>query len=73
MGIGYTAKETEELVERIHRLLADDNRKNNYPYQITASIGYFIIEPGNQISLQDAIDMADHNMYRVKRKYMEQV
>ena len=24
-------------------------------------------------SLQDAVDMADHNMYRVKRKYMEQV
>lgn len=73
MGIGYTAKETEELTERIHRLLADNNRKNNYPYQITASIGYFIIEPGSQISLQDAVDMADHNMYRVKRKYMEQV
>ena len=73
MGIGYTAKETEELVERIHRLLADNNRKNNYPYQITASVGYFIIEPGSQISLQDAVDMADHNMYRVKRKYMEQV
>lgn len=72
MGLEYTAKEAEDLVESIHQSLAKANEESNYPYQITASIGYFMIEPGSQISLQAAVDMADHNMYQAKKKYMEQ-
>ena len=73
MGYDYTASKAEELIKKVDEGLQSANTQNNYPYSISASMGYYIIESGSEISLKDAIDMADHHMYQAKKQYMEQL
>lgn len=73
MGYDYTASKAEELIKKVEEGLQSANTHNNYPYSISASMGYYIIESGSEISLKDAIDMADHHMYQAKKQYMEQL
>ena len=73
MGYDYTASKAEELIKKVDEGLQSANTHNNYPYSISASMGYYIIESGSEISLKDAIDMADHHMYQAKKQYMEQL
>lgn len=68
MGIDYAAHQAEELIQKINAILVDFNQNHDYPYEVGASMGYYIIDPNSSISLEDAIDMADHNMYQIKNK-----
>lgn len=73
MGSGYTAKKTEDLIKNVEMFLQKANSDNHYPYTISASMGYYIIEPDSEITLKEAVDKADHSMYQAKRRYMEQL
>ena len=44
------------------------NQTSSLPYQLSASVGYHFLCPSASDELSDAIDMADQNMYLMKKE-----
>lgn len=68
MGLDYHTKQAEDLICAIEGTLKTENEEHAYPYKISASMGYYIMEPGSQATLSEAIAIADQNMYQVKKQ-----
>lgn len=54
----------EELIEKIQQWMAEYNRKQGKPYQLSASFGYAFYQRGKELA--DCLERADQNMYRNK-------
>lgn len=57
----------EELSCRIQEMITEHNRTFGKPYDIEASIGYYIIKPTDSGQLAKMIEIADEKMYEEKR------
>lgn len=73
MGPDYTAEKAESLIKTVEATLQKANADHQYPYKISASMGYYIIEKDSAISLEEAVDKADHQMYQAKKQFVEQL
>ncbi len=57
-----------QYVEELKKKIEIFNQKNEIPYRLDASIGYYIVSPGDSITLDEAIEKADVMMYENKKK-----
>lgn len=72
VGIGYTDEDAEKLMRRFHDYLDVFNQNSELPYLIKASLGYSIVEGGQDVGLEECINAADACLYEYKRKKKEQ-
>ncbi len=72
VGVGYSKQEAKNFVCNMNDFLKDFNSSSGLPYLIKASVGYSIIEEGEEMGLEDCIKEADANLYEYKRKKKEE-
>lgn len=68
VGVGYTKEDAETFIWNFNDFLDDFNASSGLPYLVKASIGYWIIEAGSRMDLEDCINAADASLYEYKRK-----
>lgn len=73
MGKAYTPEKAEALMKAIDEELADVNKQKDYPFEISVSMGYYLIEEDSKVSLEEAIAIADQRMYAVKKDRSDRV
>ena len=59
----------EELIKKISEDMSVVFRSLNLSFILHASVGYTVIEPGDDESIDSYIDRADKYMYAEKEKY----
>ena len=59
----------EDLIKQISDSMSNSFKALNLAFMLHASIGYTVIEPGDDASIDDYIDRADKYMYAEKEKY----
>ena len=59
----------EQLIKQISESMSEEFRSLNLAFILHASVGYTIIEPGEEATIDDYIDRADRYMYAEKEKY----
>ena len=59
----------EDLIRQISESMSNEFESLNLAFILHASVGYAIIEPGDNASIEDYIDRADKYMYSEKEKY----
>jgi len=57
----------EEIVSDIYADFIEFNRKSDKPYKVEVGAGICKVEAGSEITLEQAIDIADENLYKEKR------
>lgn len=72
VGVGYTKEDAETFIWNFNDFLDDFNASSGLPYLVKASIGYWIIEAGSRMDLEDCINAADASLYEYKRKKKEE-
>lgn len=72
VGLGYTDEDAEQLIRRFNDYLDNFNENSELPYLIKASMGYSIVEYGQDVGLEECINAADARLYEYKRKKKEQ-
>ncbi len=72
VGVGYTSQDAENFVCNMNDFLKDFNASSGLPYLIKASVGYSLMEAGDETGLEDCIKEADANLYEYKRKKKEE-
>ncbi|MCM1038974.1 MAG: GGDEF domain-containing protein [Ruminococcus sp.] len=65
---GCSEEEIREYIDRIHTAIGQYNVRYTRSYQLDASIGYHIEPDAGQISLEKLVELADQDMYQVKRE-----
>ena len=63
----------EELIRQISEAMSNDFKALNLAFILHASIGYAIIEPGDDETIEEYIDRADKYMYSEKEKYHQYI
>ena len=71
IGLEYTKEEADKFVENFYEYLNKFNETSELPYLINASVGYYLLEQGEQTSLEQCIVAADESLYEHKRKRKE--
>lgn len=59
----------ENLIKQISESMTKEFKSLNLAFMLHASIGYAVIEPDDEASIDDYIDRADKYMYAEKEKY----
>lgn len=59
----------EQLLRQISESMNNEFKSLNLAFMLHASIGYTVIEPGDDATIADYIDRADKYMYAEKEKY----
>lgn len=59
--------ECQTYSDEIHNMFDSFNESSIKPYNITVSVGFTLINEGNQISIDDALNHADEMLYEEKR------
>ena len=59
----------EELIKHISESMTNDFKALNLSFRLHASIGYAVIEPSDEDTIDQYIDRADKYMYAEKEKY----
>ena len=59
----------EQLIKQISESMSNEFKSLNLSFMLHASIGYTIIEPNDEATIDDYIDRADKYMYAEKEKY----
>jgi len=62
-----TLEEAEELWKRIEESIYAFNQTMDKPYMISVSHGFAEYVPGEEISAQELVEIADSKMYQVKK------
>ena len=75
IGVGsYPESENmEDLIKRISEAMSEEFASLNLAFILHASIGYAVIEPDEEASIEEYIDRADKYMYVEKEKYHEYI
>lgn len=71
VGLGYSEEEVRNIADKFEQYLDEFNLASDLPYLVKASVGYSIIEAGQECSLEDCINRADDSLYENKRKRKE--
>ena len=69
IGSDVTDEQFSVYREKVIQSLKHRTTRMSLPYKLTISIGSLIIEPNNQLSLDEAIRQADEIMYHNKTEY----
>lgn len=56
------------VAEHLYPAIAEVNRDGHYPFELQCSIGEVVLSTGEDKSLLDAIQQADREMYRIKKR-----
>lgn len=68
VGVGHTKEDADEFIQCFNDYLNDFNATSGLPYLIKASLGYSLIEPGDDsMELEECINAADAQLYEYKR------
>lgn len=59
----------EELIKKISEAMSGEIKAMNLAFILHASIGFAVVEPGDDLTIDDYIDTADKYMYAEKEKY----
>ena len=59
----------EKLIRKISESMSEEFKSLNLAFMLHASIGYAVIEPGDDLPIDEYIDRADKYMYAEKEKY----
>ncbi|MBR6487622.1 MAG: diguanylate cyclase, partial [Clostridiales bacterium] len=59
----------EQQLRQISESMNEEFKALNLSFMLHASIGYTVIEPGEEATIRDYIDRADKYMYAEKEKY----
>ena len=59
----------DSLISQISESMSSEFKSLNLAFLLHASIGYAVIEPGDNLTIDDYIDRADKYMYAEKEKY----
>ena len=59
----------KQLIGQISEAMSNEFKSLNLAFILHASLGYAVIEPGDDASIDDYIDRADRYMYAEKEKY----
>ena len=62
-------KAIKQLIKQISEDMSSEFKSLNLSFILHASLGYAVIEPGDDASIDDYIDRADKYMYAEKEKY----
>lgn len=68
MAQGYTDEDAGKYIERIQDGIDKYNASSNKPYKLEASMGYNIVGPDEIHNLEELIESADKEMYKVKKQ-----
>jgi diguanylate cyclase (GGDEF)-like protein len=63
----------EDLIKRISEDMSNEFKALNLAFILHASIGYAIVEPGDEYTIDEYIDRADKYMYSEKEKYHQYI
>ena len=63
----------EDLIRRISEDMSNEFKALNLAFILHASIGYAIVEPGDEYTIDEYIDRADKYMYSEKEKYHQYI
>ncbi|MCR5287143.1 MAG: GGDEF domain-containing protein [Saccharofermentans sp.] len=63
------SEDIEQLIKNLSETMNSDLKALNLAFTLHASIGYTVIEPGEDLTIANYIDRADKNMYAEKEKY----
>ncbi len=63
-----TEEYAKAYIERIEDAISQYNTRNILPYRLSASIGANILLPDAHNCMDEAIDLADRNMYEIKKE-----
>ena len=63
------SEDIEQLIRKLSETMNSDLKALNLAFTLHASIGYTVIEPGEDLTIANYIDRADKNMYAEKEKY----
>lgn len=64
----YTEEDARDYIERVQIEIDKYNASTNKPYLLDASMGYNIVKPADDLNLEDLIESADREMYKVKKE-----
>ena len=68
MAQDFTKEGADHYIERIQKGIDEYNADSGKPYLLAASIGYSIVEPYENMDIEDLIESADREMYKVKNE-----
>ena len=68
MAQNFTQKDAEEYIARIRTGIENYNVLSGRPYLLDASMGYTIVDPTEEFDLEELIESADREMYKVKNE-----
>jgi diguanylate cyclase (GGDEF)-like protein len=57
----------QELLDRIYAEFTAFNLESDKPYNITVSAGAYLLQPTDDLTLQQALSLADEQLYEVKK------
>lgn len=65
---GYSENGIREYVDRIKDAIKQYNARYTRAYKLDASVGYFLEKNADKASLEQLVELADQNMYQIKRE-----
>lgn len=68
---GYEEKDIKEYIDRIYSEIHTYNTRYTRAYRLDASIGYWVETDAENVSLEKIVELADQNMYEIKRAKKE--
>ncbi len=63
----------ESVINEIYAAFTEFNKNSDKVYNITVSIGAYLVHPESDISLEDALIQADESLYQVKQHRTKEV
>lgn len=64
----YTDADAKDYIEKVQKEIEKYNNSTEKPYLLDASMGYTIVQPTEDLNLEDLIESADREMYKVKKE-----
>lgn len=64
---GYSDAEAEAYIAKIQAGIEAYNECSTHAYTLGASMGYAIVKPEDDLDIEEIIEQADHEMYKVKK------
>lgn len=72
--LGYgTEDDGQAFVQRICQAFDAFNQSSNKEYNVTVSVGTYVMEPDDSMSLKDALSHADESLYEAKKHRIKSV
>lgn len=65
---GYSENGIREYIDRIKKAIEQYNVRYARAYKLDASVGYFLETEADKASLELLVELADQNMYQIKRE-----